>query len=186
MPPAVAPSRRLRQPRCPLRRLNWSRPRQSQTTNEPSTADAATSVAGPTASEYTGLRRGLVLLQESRSVNEQVAKAFQAKQETLLVLFADEQYRLLAAEWMGRSNSTTVRCTWRSLFAKALAHDSRAILMAHNHPSGRVAPSAADLAATQQIARMAGLLGIRLLDHLIVADGVVHSMRAAGQIDTYG
>lgn len=143
-------------------------------------------MAGPTAFEDTGLRCGLVLPHKSRLLYEDIANAFRSERESLLVLFADREYRLLAAEWIGQGSLTSVRCTWRSLFAQALAHDSRAILIAHNHPSGSVAPSAVDLAATQQIARMAGLLGIQLLDHLIVAGSAVHSMRAAGQIKACG
>lgn len=127
------------------------------------------------------MERGL-LLTHGGQVHALIADAFTSEQESLLVLFADRQHRLLQAEWMGQGSVSIVRCSWRALFARALALDSRAILLAHNHPSGSAAPSSADLAATQQVVRMAGLLAIELIDHLIVARGLVHSMREAGQI----
>ena len=41
--------------------------------------------------------------------------------------------------------------------------------MAHNHPSGELQPSQADIAITQKLTQSADILGIDLLDHLIVA-----------------
>lgn len=102
--------------------------------------------------------------------------------ERLLAVFAGPQRQFLAAEVLGQGTCEAIRCSWRHLFARALAHDSRAVLLAHNHPSGCPQPSAADLTATRQIERMANLLGIQLIDHLIIAGDNAYSMRSAGQL----
>jgi DNA repair protein RadC len=43
------------------------------------------------------------------------------------------------------------------------------VIVAHNHPSGEVSPSAADRAVTIRLKQALALLDIRLLDHVIVA-----------------
>ena len=57
------------------------------------------------------------------------------------------------------------------VFRVALTAGATSIIVAHNHPSGNLAPSAADIAATRRLKEMSELLNIRLIDHLIVAQG---------------
>lgn len=102
--------------------------------------------------------------------------------ERLLAVFAGGERQFLAAEVLGRGNGHTVCCSWRHLFTRALAHDSRAVLLAHNHPSGVAKPSPNDLTVTRQFERMAGLLDISLIDHLIVAGGRMHSVCKARKL----
>jgi len=68
----------------------------------------------------------------------------------------------------------------RAIAADALAFDALAIVMAHNHPSGDPTPSEADRAATRRLARALDPLGIRLLDHLVVAARGTTSFRSLG------
>ncbi|MET0308173.1 MAG: JAB domain-containing protein [Sphingomonas sp.] len=69
---------------------------------------------------------------------------------------------------------------FRDILADVLALDPAALLMAHNHPSGDATPSMADREATRMLARMLDPLGIRLLDHLVIATGGTTSFRALG------
>ena len=55
-----------------------------------------------------------------------------------------------------------------------------AILLAHNHPCGSLAPSQADIRATRIIASLARLARITLIDHLIFAQGTFISLRSLG------
>ncbi|ACU07847.1 DNA repair protein RadC [Flavobacteriaceae bacterium 3519-10] len=57
----------------------------------------------------------------------------------------------------------------RILFKSALDHLSTAIVIAHNHPSGNLKPSAEDLKITRQITDAGKILNIQLLDHLIIS-----------------
>jgi DNA repair protein RadC len=49
----------------------------------------------------------------------------------------------------------------------------------HNHPSGNVHPSGADIAETRRIASLLENLDLRLEDHLIVSGNAIFSMRGA-------
>ena len=68
----------------------------------------------------------------------------------------------------------------REIARDALAFDAAAMILAHNHPSGDPAPSAADREATWRLEQAMRWLDIRLDDHLILARGGSTSFRAAG------
>lgn len=55
----------------------------------------------------------------------------------------------------------------REVFAEAQADRASGIIVAHNHPAGRLEPSAADIEATRQFKAAGVVLGIPLLDHII-------------------
>ena len=55
------------------------------------------------------------------------------------------------------------------VFADVIADRAAAVIFAHNHPSGDVQPSEADLRTHQQLTEAAQILGLRVLDHVIVA-----------------
>ena len=55
----------------------------------------------------------------------------------------------------------------REVFADALGDRAAAVIVAHNHPSGGVQPSASDLLITAQLKAAGDILGITLLDHII-------------------
>jgi len=70
----------------------------------------------------------------------------------------------------------------REVFADPLMDRAAAIIVAHNHPSGTLEPSAEDLALTRRLQRAGELLGIKVLDHLILGPDGYASMRQLGHI----
>jgi DNA repair protein RadC len=62
----------------------------------------------------------------------------------------------------------------------ALQHNSAAVIIAHNHPSGVAEPSQADEFITQRVKEALALVDIRLLDHIIVGDGQCVSLAERG------
>ena len=79
---------------------------------------------------------------------------------------------------MGGSNVTAVSV--RQVVDLALRSGASAVILAHNHPSGVALPSRADQTMTRQVADALRPLGIRLLDHIVVADGDYVSMADSG------
>ena len=65
----------------------------------------------------------------------------------------------------------------RKLVQTALSLHSSAIILAHNHPSGSVYPSDADIELTIKIRKITDVLDIRLHDHIIVTNNAYFSMR---------
>ena len=57
----------------------------------------------------------------------------------------------------------------RRLFRSALKVDAKAVIVAHNHPSGDPTASVQDKILTDELMRLGATLGVEVLDHLIVA-----------------
>lgn len=68
----------------------------------------------------------------------------------------------------------------REVLNAVLRNDGRAFAIAHNHPSGDLEPSPADIEATRAVASAAQVVGLRFLDHVIVAGGHWLSLRDRG------
>ena len=58
----------------------------------------------------------------------------------------------------------------RVIFQKLIANGSTSFIVLHNHPSGNLKPSQADVKITKKIVNASKIFDIKLLDHLIVAD----------------
>lgn len=100
--------------------------------------------------------------------------------EVFAVLFLDSQHRLIAMEEMFRGTLTQTSVYPREVVLHALRHQAAAVVLAHNHPSGSVQASPADLALTQTLRSALALVDVRVLDHIIVAPGASLSMAEQG------
>lgn len=88
------------------------------------------------------------------------------------VLYMDAGGHLIALEDLFRG---TIDHAWvypREVVKSALRHGASNVILYHNHPSGTLEPSPADHNITRVLKDALGLVEVRLLDHLIVADGV--------------
>lgn len=65
----------------------------------------------------------------------------------------------------------------REIFKKAIQKSAARIVLAHNHPSGSVQPSAADLQTTHHLYQAGTIMGIELADHIIIAGTQFCSLR---------
>ncbi|MGA9351148.1 MAG: DNA repair protein RadC [Anaerolineae bacterium] len=68
----------------------------------------------------------------------------------------------------------------REVYADVIADRAAAVIFAHNHPSGDVQPSDADLRTHEQLTEAGKLLGLRVVDHVIVARKGYFSFQEAG------
>jgi DNA repair protein RadC len=69
----------------------------------------------------------------------------------------------------------------REVFKPAIRASAASVVLAHNHPSGKVEPSREDREVTRRISEAAGILGVEVLDHVIVGDGYF-SMKEHGML----
>jgi DNA repair protein RadC len=102
------------------------------------------------------------------------------KQEHFICITLSGAHEVLAVRTVtvGLLNHSLVHP--REVFADAITDRAAAIICVHNHPSGTLEPSSQDLAITRQLADAGTLLGIRLLDHLIIADSGWLSLKERG------
>jgi len=68
----------------------------------------------------------------------------------------------------------------RDVYADVLTDRAAAVIFAHNHPSGDLQPSDADLKTQEQLVQAAKILGIRVLDHVIISKKGHFSFQEAG------
>ncbi len=104
------------------------------------------------------------------------------EREVFVVLFLDNQHRLLKKEemFLGTINSAAVYP--REIIKTALACNAAALILAHNHPSGVAEPSASDRKITETIKQAAELVEIRVLDHFVIGKGGYFSFSENGWI----
>jgi DNA repair protein RadC len=102
------------------------------------------------------------------------------KHEVFMVCFLDAQNKLIEAEELFHGTLSQTSVYPREVVLKALHHHAAAVVLAHNHPSGSVQPSPADLALTQTLRAALGLVDVRVLDHIIVGPGQALSMAEQG------
>ena len=101
-------------------------------------------------------------------------------QEVFAALFLDTRNRTLAYEELFTGTVDEAAVYPREVVRRALLHNAAAVIVSHNHPSGRAEPSAADRQITHQLYQALALVGMRLVDHIVVGDGPAVSMAQRG------
>lgn len=100
--------------------------------------------------------------------------------EVFCVMYLDTQNRAIAFDKLFTGTLTQTSVYPREIVRAALAHGASAVVLAHNHPSGKVQPSRADHALTQTIKSTLALVDVRVLDHVIVGGTDALSMAEKG------
>jgi DNA repair protein RadC len=95
--------------------------------------------------------------------------------EVFVCLYLDVRNRLIEAEETSVGTLTHTTVYMREIARRALQHNAAALIVAHNHPSGVITPSAADRRLTQTLRDALELFDIRLLDHLVVSTNAAFS-----------
>ena len=100
--------------------------------------------------------------------------------EEFWVLFLDNSNSVIAKRQISKGGLTATVVDVRLLYKSALELVSVAIIVCHNHPSGKLQPSAADKRITQKIKVAGTTLDIKLLDHLIITEKAYFSFADEG------
>lgn len=102
------------------------------------------------------------------------------RQELLYQACLDGKGKLLSCKKLSQGSADCTSLSVRQVVENALLSGASAVVLAHNHPSGVALPSPADMEATTQVRDALKRLDIRLIDHIIVADGDYVSMASSG------
>ena len=103
-----------------------------------------------------------------------------AAAEEFHLLFLDRKNALIADEQQQHGTVDHTPVYPRAGVKRALELNATEIIMVHNHPSGDVTPSRADIEVTKQVREAAKTVGIALHDHLIIGRGKHASFKSLG------
>lgn len=105
---------------------------------------------------------------------------FGARNEMAWLVCMDGKNKLIACRKLGEGIADQVAILTRKVMETALSCNAVKVALAHNHVSGVAMPSAADLHTTQELRRVLQQVSIELVDHFIVADDDMVSLRESG------
>lgn len=88
--------------------------------------------------------------------------------EFFWALYLTNSNRLIALAEIGIGTSNQVCVSLKSIIQKALLTNATGIIVAHNHPSGTLQASEADLSMTKKITQACKFFDIKLIDHIII------------------
>ena len=102
--------------------------------------------------------------------------------EVVLMLCLDSRRSIIKCCEMGRGAVNNVSINTRRVVEKALKEKACSVIIAHNHPRGIAVPSREDDMVTKTLYNALEIVGIRLEDHIIIADGDYYSMADNGMV----
>ncbi|MCD8502700.1 MAG: DNA repair protein RadC [Bacillaceae bacterium] len=103
-------------------------------------------------------------------------------QENFVCLYLNTKNHVIQKKtiFIGSLNASIVHP--REVYKEAFRHSAASVICLHNHPSGDPTPSKEDIEVTKRLTECGKLIGIELLDHLIIGDGVFTSLKEKGYI----
>ncbi|WP_434107124.1 RadC family protein [Paraburkholderia caffeinilytica] len=101
-------------------------------------------------------------------------------QEVFVSLFLDARHRLIRCEESARGTLTRMAVYPREIVRRALSLNAASLIVAHNHPSGAVQPSASDCRLTHTLRDALALIDVQLIDHLVIGADRTYSFARAG------
>lgn len=104
-------------------------------------------------------------------------------EEQFRVLYLNRRNALLEDALIAQGSVDAVRPPLRNIVARALQVNASALIAAHNHPSGAAEPSESDRMLTQDLIAACRPLGLKVLDHVIVAEEAAFSFADSGLLD---
>ncbi len=135
--------------------------------------------------ELGGRRTTAQQQNEKISSSENAAAIFQPMlqdkaYEEFWVLYLKQNNQVIKPYKVSEGGMSITTADPKRIFKGALECGAAAIILCHNHPSGSLKPSSADISLTKKLTRAGSNLDIRILDHIIVSDGGYYSFLDAG------
>ena len=88
--------------------------------------------------------------------------------EELWVIYLNQSSRILGVAQINKGGIASTEVDVRIVLQQAVVKKSTQIILCHNHPSGSIRPSKADIQLTEKTRKAANLLDVMLVDHIII------------------
>lgn len=98
-------------------------------------------------------------------------------EEHFIAFHLDAKYQVIGYHEVSKGTLNASLVHPREVFKAALLSNAYAIIVAHNHPSGSVAPSREDIEVTKQLIAAGKIMGVLVADHCIVSSASMNSLR---------
>lgn len=102
--------------------------------------------------------------------------------EQVVLLLLDTKCHKIRDFVISKGTVNTAMAEPREVFQKALKYGAVNIILLHNHPSGDVSPSKADIMLTNRLVEVGKLVGISLVDHIIIGNNTYMSFQENGMM----
>ena len=106
-----------------------------------------------------------------------------ARNGMLLLVVLGNKNQVLAGEFLQEGSINTVAVNLRQIVERIMALRATGVVVAHNHPGGFAIPSNEDVSVTRMLKGVLDPLGVKLLDHVVVADNDCVSMRESEMLE---
>ncbi|MFW6035515.1 MAG: RadC family protein [Halothermotrichaceae bacterium] len=103
-------------------------------------------------------------------------------QEIFKIVLLDVKNQVINMPTISKGGLSSSIVHPREVFKEAIRHSAAAIILIHNHPSGVPDPSSDDINITKRLIKSSQIIGIDILDHIIIGDGIYISMKEKGII----
>ena len=100
------------------------------------------------------------------------------KTEQFRILYLDRKNMLVADELQEYGTIDQTAVYPREIVKRALFHEASALILVHNHPSGNVKPSQADINMTNKITKACNVINVIIHDHVIIGKNNYYSFRS--------
>lgn len=99
------------------------------------------------------------------------------QKECFVVAFLDAKCKMMGHQIISTGSLTASVVHPREVYKIAIQKSAYSIIVLHNHPSGDPSPSKEDIQITERLKKVGELIGIPLLDHIIIGDGIYRSLK---------
>ncbi len=102
------------------------------------------------------------------------------KDEAFQIVYLNNQNNILGTETLFKGTKSESAVYVRKIVEMVIQNNASSVIIAHNHPSGSMKPSDADMKITHKVYDSLKLIDVVLLDHLIIGDNEYFSFKAEG------
>ena len=125
---------------------------------------------------------GFLIRDQSDASSYLKLKIAELEYESFRVMYLNNQHGLIKLKEMFRGTINQAQVYPREIVKAALHFNAAAVILTHNHPSGRKEPSEADKNITRKLISALELVDVRVLDHIIVGGDETFSFAQNGLI----
>lgn len=98
------------------------------------------------------------------------------KREKIKLIILNSKNNIVRIKDISYGTDSAAIAEPKDILVEAVKSEAPRIILVHNHPSGDPTPSKADFEVTRRIKEGAKILGIELLDHIVIGDGIYKSI----------